>query len=124
MARREFAGTSHAEGLMADDKGWVEGTMSNIFLIREETLCTPSLAAMAVKGTMQRFVIEVCRQQDFPVKEMAALTTEELHGADRVFVCNSVFGLWPVKALQDQTLAAKPSALFTHLQQKVMSLIT
>ena len=123
MARGEFAGTSRMEGLMGNSCGWIEGTMSNLFLIRDETLCTPSLAAMAVKGTMQRFVLETCRQQDYPVKEMDKVTTADLQNADRVFVCNSVFGFWPVNALMDEPLAAKPSVLFNHLQQQVMSLI-
>lgn len=124
MARREFVNTSCPEGLMANGSGWIEGTMSNLFLVNEETLLLPALAATAVKGTMQRFIMETCQELQCAVKELGAVNREQLLAADRVFVCNSVFGLWPVNAIGDTPVVPRSSVLFDQLQNRVMSLVS
>ena len=125
MARREFSGAEYQEGLMADDtQSYLEGTMSNLFLIKDEVLLMPPLATQAVQGTMQRFVVEICRQTDCSYRELDLVSEHQLLDADRVFVCNSVFGLWPVRRLMHRDLAVKPSELFDHIQHKVMSLFS
>lgn len=125
LARQEFSATDCQEGLMSDAAhGWIEGTMSNLFLIKDETLLSAPLAASAVRGTMQRFIVEACKELGSPVRELAQISTEQLESADRVFLCNSVFGLWPVRRIAGKDLTVRRSVLFEQIQQKVMSLIS
>ena len=125
LGRQEFAGKAFQEGLMADQNGgWLEGTMSSLFLVSKETLCMPALATQSVQGTMQRFLVSCCREENIPFKEVGTVTDDQLMGADRVFMCNSVFGLWPVQRIMDKPLSPKPSPLFDYLKRRVMSLIS
>lgn len=125
MARQEFSGDLFQEGLMADHAhGYVEGTMSNLFFIKDETLLMPPLATNAVQGTMQRFIVESCQQLGLPCRELSSVSEHTLRCADRVFLCNSVFGLWPVRRLMTENLQVNPSALFEKIQHKVMSLFS
>lgn len=95
LARAEWNDPEIHEGLMRDTQGRViEGTMSNIFIIRDATLATPPIAA-GVRGVMRRFVIEQAATLDIPVQERF-VTDNEISSADEIFITNSVIGVCPV----------------------------
>lgn len=101
MARREWNDAGIAEGLLLDrDDNLIEGTMSNIFLVRENVLTTPVLDRCGVAGIMRSWVLNAAQQAglDFRVRNIHA---DELKQAQEVFVCNSVIGIWPVIAAGD-----------------------
>ena len=121
-ARNEFDSV-FAEGLMSNLKGeLVEGTMSNLFYSYGGRLLTPSLDELAVGGTMRRYLMESCR--DIVAIEEGSPRLDQLLLADEVFVCNSVFGIWPVRAIMTNTLNLSKLDTATSvtrlLQQKVM----
>ena len=122
-ARNEF-GVEFAEGLMCSLDGEVlEGTMSNLFYGLDGKIMTPPLDRLAVTGTMQRYLMEQC--EDVITVEQRSITLDELLAAEEVFVCNSVFGIWPVKSIMNASLNVsklKSGPSVTQLlQQKVMS---
>lgn len=88
------------EGVMLDNSGAViECTSSNIFIVRNGVLVTPRLDQCGVAGVMRAFIMEkLAATISLPVQE-ARLVLAELIAADAVFVCNSVFGVWPVSAI-------------------------
>ncbi|MGI9280941.1 MAG: aminodeoxychorismate lyase [Endozoicomonas sp.] len=98
MARSEWQGTTCLEGLLLGmDDRLVEGTMSNLFLVSGKTLFTPCLRRAGVKGVCRELILEQARNWGFQV-ETGDYYLEGLAGADEVFVCNSVNGVWPVIA--------------------------
>lgn len=98
MASMELA-DGIAEGLMFDDEGLlVEGTRSNVFLIRENRLLTPDLSRAGVSGIMRAWIMKYCSDQGLDLSVMD-LAMEDIDSADAVFVCNSIFGIWPVRQL-------------------------
>ena len=100
LARSEWGDSDCAEGLMFDqDDQLVEGTMSNIFLVRDGRLLTPLLDRCGIQGVMRSILIEAARGLGFEVSE-SRLTTKELEMADEVFLSNSVIGLWPVRRIE------------------------
>lgn len=88
------------EGLMLDSSGAViECTSSNIFIVRNEMLVTPRLDQCGVAGVMRAVIMEnLAATILLPVQE-ERLTLADLLAADTVFVCNSVFGVWPVNSI-------------------------
>lgn len=98
MARRELTADS-AEGLMLDEQGHViEGTMTNIFIVREGALFTPDLSHSGVEGVMRSLVLD--RVSGLPMaSSVAELTKTDLQQADEIFLTNSLIGLWPVRCL-------------------------
>ena len=84
------------EGLMFDaDACLIEGTKSNVFLCEGEGLVTPKLDHSGVEGVMRNKLLEMCAQLGIPAAT-EKISLERLVNADGLFVCNSVFGIWPV----------------------------
>lgn len=96
LARAEWQDSQIAEGLMFDSHDWLrEGTMSNIFLVRDGRLLTPALNDCGIEGIMRQQLIQLAEQSGIDV-EMTSLDREDLLEADECFVCNSLIGIWPV----------------------------
>jgi 4-amino-4-deoxychorismate lyase len=106
LARSEW-GEEHAEGLMRDEGDRIiEGTMSNVFMVKNQRLVTPDLARCGVAGVMRALVCERA-EAVLPVTE-ALLTTADLLAADEIFLTNSLIGLWPVIGFAGRTYAVGP----------------
>lgn len=123
LARNEFCGDEFQEGLMSTPDGYLrEGTMSNLFIVRDSQVITPSLEACAVQGTMQRHIIEKCSGIVGNVSECATLVEQDLLSAEEAFICNSVFGIWPIKSFKQQPVKLSKSGIAHQLQQEVSAL--
>lgn len=87
------------DALLLDESGWlVEGLISNIALVKNGAWITPQLAGSGVDGTMRQFLLD--RVGDLGLEPtVRPVLVGELASAEAVFVCNSLFGLWPVARL-------------------------
>ena len=102
LARSECLQTGAFEGITLDAEGRVIcGTMSNVFIVRNETFLTPSVARCGVRGVMRRHVMEMLRASGNEV-ESADLDEYALHSADEVFLTNSQFGVLPVRSCDER----------------------
>ncbi|AMO57012.1 hypothetical protein GZ77_01215 [Endozoicomonas montiporae] len=96
LARAEWSDSGFQEGLMLDMNGLlIEGTMSNLFLVKNGTLYTPALDRCGVSGVCREFILHQASGWGLPVI-VDDLGEPVLEEADEVFVCNSVNGVWPV----------------------------
>ncbi|MFA5937866.1 MAG: aminodeoxychorismate lyase [Sinimarinibacterium sp.] len=94
------------ERLMRDREAHIVcGTRTNLFCVVGRQLLTPPLNRCGVAGIMRRKILECGPALGLSVAE-AKLTDTVLLGADEVFVCNSLIGLWPVRRLAGQSWAA------------------
>jgi 4-amino-4-deoxychorismate lyase len=108
LARDEWDDAGIAEGLMLDARGdVVEGTMSNLFAVGEGRLYTPPVAEAGVAGVMRRLVMERAAALGVPVAE-ERLSVDRLMGAQEVFLCNSLIGIWPVRRIEQAAFEAGP----------------
>jgi 4-amino-4-deoxychorismate lyase len=99
LARREWDDPKIVEGLLLDVDGrLIEGTMSNLFLVRGQSLLTPDLRRCGVAGIMRSVILEQAKRLSLPVK-ICALDMEDLLAAEEVFLCNTLIGIWPVIAI-------------------------
>ncbi|MDD5579718.1 MAG: aminodeoxychorismate lyase [Methylobacter sp.] len=99
LARAEWNNPAIQEGIMMDMNDYViEGTMTNLFYIKNATLYTPSLAQSGVAGIMRSIIMTVASEHQLPVTEQA-FTKDALLSADEVFVSNSIIGIWPVNKI-------------------------
>ena len=101
LARAEWR-DEYAEGLMLDCNGaLIEGTMSNLFLVRDSVLLTPRLDGCGVAGVMRSVLIELAARQGIEVQRRQLLSAD-LATVDELFVCNSLIGIWPVVAVGER----------------------
>lgn len=97
LARNEWSDPEILEGVMLDTCGNVtEGTMSNLFIIREERLLTPALEACGIHGVIRKLVLDAAAQNGLDC-ELAQISTGDLHASQEIFICNSVLGLCHVR---------------------------
>lgn len=114
LAAAEWADANIAEGLLQDkDEHIIEGTRSNLFLVRNGNLYTPDLSKCGVAGVQRERVMEYAKQHKIVCK-VTDLTMDDLLSADEIFVVNSVIGLWPVRAVHRFSCNHFPVSL--HIQ--------
>jgi 4-amino-4-deoxychorismate lyase len=118
LARAEWQDDAIAEGILLDTQGnLIEAVFSNIFLIKNGELFTPDLSEAGVAGVMRRFIIETLALQAGLKVHVKRLAMTDLLSADAIFLCNSIYGIWPVqKILGEQTQEFNTHALTEKLQ--------
>jgi len=108
LARSESVDHSAFEGLTLDaDERLICGTMSNVFIVSNHSLITPSLHRCGVEGVMRRHAIETLRDNGIVV-EVRDVDVAELYGSDEVFLTNSQFGVLPVRRCGEKVWRVHP----------------
>lgn len=122
LARAEWQDAECAEGLMRDSSGRViEGVYSNLFLVVGGGLVTADLSRCGVAGVMRAEILQQAQLLGLSV-ELRDVSFDELLDADEVFLCNSLYGIWPVRALQERHWSVGP--LTRKLQAIVCDLLS
>jgi 4-amino-4-deoxychorismate lyase len=107
LARNEWQ-TEFSEGLLMDTAGHViEGTMSNLFLVKNNRLMTPSLKGSGVKGVVRDYLLKRAQVEGVDHQE-SVLSLDDVMGADSLFITNSLIGIWPVRELDNKHFSINP----------------
>ena len=115
LARAEWSDAAVAEGLLLDQtEHAIGGTMSNLFVVENNTLITPDLSRCGVAGVTRARVIDLAQQAGVACR-VEAVSLQRVLDADAMFVVNSLIGLWPVARLAELSWA--PNALSKQVAQ-------
>jgi branched-subunit amino acid aminotransferase/4-amino-4-deoxychorismate lyase len=95
-----------------------EASRSNLFLVEDGRLYTPSLGGPLLPGIMRRLVVEKAGQAGLEVEE-ASLPVERIKRADEAFLTNSVRGIVPIAELTGAKLEA-PGRMTRQLWNHVL----
>lgn len=96
LARNEWQDPNITEGIMLDSAdNVIEGTMSNVFIVKSGKLVTPKLDKSGVAGVMRGQILLLARALNIPVAE-TNIHLDDFLIADEIFISNSVIGIWPV----------------------------
>ncbi len=108
LARSEWHDPRIAEGLMLDQNDYViEGTQSNLFVVKQGCLLTPELSRCGIKGVMREWIQEQGMALGIECSE-TDLTLQDVMEADELFMCNSLMGIWPVRSIGEADFAIGP----------------
>ncbi len=119
LARRDCQIDNCPEGLMLDTSGWViEGTMSNLFLVRDGQLITPPLTQCGIDGVMREIIMEMMDSERQVPLRVKAIRLGSVITAEEVFFCNSLFGVWPVERIASRTYTVGP--ITRYLQHELV----
>jgi len=100
MARNESK-AGHIDGLMLNaNQHVIEGSMSNLFAIKDKQLLTPDLSLSGVNGITRGIIIELASKSNIKTS-VINLTIDHLSCMDELFISNSLIGMKSVTKLRD-----------------------
>lgn len=101
LAKTEAIDGGAYEAIMLNYRGYVaEGTISNIFFVKDKIICTPSVEVGILDGITRRIIIDIAREIGFKVKE-GRFRPDDIYEADEVFISNTTMEVMPVKEFDD-----------------------
>ena len=90
LAYRHALNAGADEALMLNSQGHLaEGSMSNVFVVKDGVVQTPSLASGCLPGVTRQLVIALCADLDLPIKE-CQLGEQDIDRADEIFLTSSL----------------------------------
>lgn len=105
LVRQDLQVTGYLEGVVLDQDDFVvEAAFSNICMISGNCLKTPILDRAGVAGILRGWIMDNAPSLGLSATE-CRLTLPELLAADEVFLSNSVNGVWPVIAIENQVFS-------------------
>ncbi len=119
LARERAREAGFDEAIMLNTRGSVaEATVSNVFVVREGRLLTPTIECGALPGVTRAAVINLAHESAFDVDE-AEVTLDGLRTSDEAFLTNSVMGVMPLTRLEGTPIGnGDVGPLTTQLSQR------
>jgi 4-amino-4-deoxychorismate lyase len=101
MARAEWDDPTIQEGIMSDINDHViEGTMTNLFYVKDSIIYTATLTLSGVSGVMRGIIKALIAEHKLTLIEHD-YNEDALLAADEVFVCNAIIGIWPIRQIEN-----------------------
>lgn len=99
LIKMEAVLEGYSEGIALDAEGRLsEGSGQNLFLIRDDVLYTPPLAASVLPGITRDTVITLAQDLGIPVREQD-LPREMVYIADEVFFAGTAAEITPIRSV-------------------------
>jgi branched-chain amino acid aminotransferase len=90
LAYRHALNAGADEALMLNSQGHLaEASMSNVFVVKDSVVRTPSLASGCLPGVTRQLVIGLCADLDLPIME-CQLGEQDIDNADEIFLTSSL----------------------------------
>ena len=123
QALRQAAESAAEDAIMCNAAGHVaEGATSNVFMVKDGRVLTPSLATGLLEGITRALVMRLAADVGIPASE-GVVWPDELRAADEVFLTSSVRGLMPVTTLDGQALGVGPGPVTRRLMARYQEYI-
>jgi branched-chain amino acid aminotransferase len=96
LAKIESLSAGAYEGILLNWKGYVaEGTISNIFMVKNGVLSTPHVRTGILEGVTRSLVLGLARRRGIRTREVL-LRPKDLDDADECFITNTTVEVMPV----------------------------
>ncbi len=124
LAKMELNQHGVIEGFLLNPQGFVvEGTVSNVFIVKDGTLLTPSGASGCLEGITRNAVLDLAARQLGVPAAAGFITRYDLYTADECFLTNTLMEILPVSRVDGRPVGdgrpgpttLKLSALFKQL---------
>ncbi len=124
LIRMEAVINGYSEGIALDTDGHVsEGSGMNIFLVHDNTLYTPPLAASILPGITRDSITKIAADLSIPVKE-AVIPREMLYIADEVFFVGTAVEVTPIRSIDKITIGKGVAGPITRRIQEEFFALT
>jgi branched-chain amino acid aminotransferase len=115
----------YAEGIALDESGLLsEGSGQNLFLVRDNTVYTPSLTSSILQGITRDTVLTLARDLGLEVREQP-LPREFLYLADEAFFCGTAVEITPIRSIDKiQVGDGRRGPVTAALQERFFGIIS
>nr|AIA17323.1 branched-chain amino acid aminotransferase [uncultured bacterium] len=104
LMKNEAVLNGYDEAIALDHNGHVaEGTVANIFIVKNGTLITPDDSTDILEGITRSSILQIARDLDLRVKQ-CAIDRSELYIADEVFMCGSSARIAPILSIDKRPI--------------------
>lgn len=115
LARKEAAAAQAADALLTDGQGhFLEGSATNLFMVKKGTLITPPIADGVLPGITRNVVLAVAETLDIPWDE-SAITERMLKDADEIFITGSTSEVLPIREIRGLCKKRAPGPITREL---------
>ncbi|TDT68613.1 4-amino-4-deoxychorismate lyase [Hypnocyclicus thermotrophus] len=123
LARKEVMKENGFEGVFRNRNNIItEGTISNIFFIKDEIVFTPSLDLNILNGIVREKIIEILKKNGIKVQE-GHYTSKNLLEADSIFISNSLMKLGCLWVSEYNNIYYKKSEIIHLIEKEYLKLI-
>ncbi len=117
LAKIEAKNRNAYEAIMLNYRGYIaEGTITNIFFVRDRTLCTPCIDVGILDGITRRIILDAAKELEIKVRE-GRFRQDEIYRAEEVFISNTTMEVLPVAEIDDIKIVKRPSNVTKSLHQ-------
>lgn len=116
LAKREAIAAGAFDSVLLNwESHLTECTVSNLFFVRANRLCTPALSCGILDGITRSIILTLAREEQIPFEE-GKFTSEDLFQADECFLSNTTMEVMPATTLDGRPIGAgKPGPLTQQL---------
>jgi len=99
----QLTGTSYQNSILLNEKKMVcEGIASNIFMVKDGVLITPSMESGCYEDTLRVFVLEVANRLKMRVMELSKIKKEQILEMNELFFANEHRGIEWVLGIENK----------------------
>jgi branched-chain amino acid aminotransferase len=118
LMKNEALLNGYDDAIALDSHGHVaEGTVSNIFIVRDGVLITPGVSTDILEGITRASIITIARDAGIVVQERAVDRTE-LYIADEAFLCGSSARIIPILSVDKRAIRGGADGAITKMLSK------
>lgn len=127
MLKQQAVDRDAAESILIRDGNAIEGSASNLFIVKDDIIRTPPKNRFMLGGITRDLIIELCNEHKILVQEKE-ISEDELHDADEIWMTNSTGEIMPVTTLNQHKVGKglpgevwrRVIALYQEYKQSVM----
>ena len=113
LAKREAIAAGAFDSILLNwESHLTECTISNLFFVRADTLCTPALACGLLDGITRDIVLSLAQELKIPVDE-GHFGVAEIYSADECFLTNTSMEVMPVTMVDGHPIGKGSPGLLT-----------
>ncbi|RKY32336.1 MAG: hypothetical protein DRP74_02805 [Candidatus Omnitrophota bacterium] len=100
LAYLEAKNKGFDEAIILNSRGYIaEGSRTNIFLIRDNEIFTPSLECGCLNGITRRVIFDLAKRRNININEVK-LALADLYNSQEAFLTNSLIGVIPLASIE------------------------
>ncbi|MBT3363555.1 MAG: aminotransferase class IV [Chloroflexi bacterium] len=123
LARTQAKNAGADEALLLNEQGYVaEGSTSNVFIVSDGRLITPSLDSGILPGVTREVILKLASSLGIEVEERL-VGIDELYQADEAFLSNSVMEIMPLIHVDGKRIGSSVGIITNKLISEYKTLV-